>query len=451
MTTNWIPSLKIPILRTLLAALLYSGAAFGPAATATPAVLDEATVLRLAMENNYNIRKAEARLAQAEGGRLSARSRRLPGVDLSARYTRLDENRLEAFGGQTFGDTESWNAEVTATQPLYTGGAIKADVEGSTAREAAAAAELTTARREALLAVKEAWFTVLLRREQVDVQQRSVNLREQQLANTRQRFEAGTISRFEVLQAEVALANARPSLIRAKNDFRLSIIDLLNAVGLPDPGRSLPEIEGQLEFSAMGINLREALSTARSQRPEYRALEKRREAAESGVTAAKAGRRPALNFTAGYGIQKSSFSDQLDDTVQGWSVGVQGSWNLWDWNGTEGEVRSALAAVRETELSLAELDLRVASEVRRALSSVKEATELVDASRKVVEQAEEALDLAEDRFGVGNAIQLDVLEAQVALTEARTNEIRALHDHAVAVDRLRRAMGILRFDTGASR
>ena len=443
--------MKIPFKSAFIAAALLGGAFSAPAAASIPASLDEATVLRLAMENNYNIRKAEARLAGAEGGTLSAKSRRLPGVDLSARYTRLDDNRIESFSGQTFGDTESWNADLTATQPLYTGGAIKAEVEGSAARESAAAAELTAARHDALLAVKEAWFTVLLRREQVDVQQRSVQLREQQLGNTRQRFEAGTISRFEVLQAEVALANARPPLIRAKNDFRLSIIDLLNAVGLPDPGRSLPEIEGRLEFSPMGAGLREALATARSRRPEYRALEKRRQAAESGVTAAKAGGRPVLNFTAGYGIQKSSFGDQLDDTVQGWSIGVQGSWNIWDWNGTEGEVMSALASVRETELSLQELDLRVASEVRGALSSVEEATELVDASRKVVEQAEEALELAEDRFAVGNAIQLDVLEAQVALTEARTNEIRALYDHAVAVDRLRRAMGMLRFDTGASR
>jgi len=447
MITNLSKVMIIHHLRWFLLASLAAGTA--TFAAPVPERLTEASVLRLAMENNYNLRKAEARLSRAEGGTLSARSRRLPGVELSAQYRRIDENRLESFSGETFGDTRSWNADLTATQPLYTGGAIKAGVEGSTAEESAAAADLSTARLDTLLAVKEAWFTALLRREQVDVQQRSVKLRGEQLQNTRNRFEAGTVSRFEVLQAEVALANVRPDLIRAKNDFRLAVIDLLNAIGLSDPGRQLPRIEGRLRFSPIGTSLREALSTARSQRPEYRALEKRREAAEAGVTEAKSGRRPVLNFTAGYGIQKTSFSDQLDDTVQGWSIGLQGSWNLWDWNETRGEILSARASVREARLSLEELDLGIAAEVRRALSSVEEAAELVDASRKVVEQAEEALGLAEDRFAVGNAIQLDVLEAQVALTRARTNEIRALFDHAVAATRLRKAMGILRFDSPA--
>lgn len=435
--------LRPPSFLFCLAAFLpFSGALAQSAAPPTPDSLDYPTALRLLQSYNYTIRKAEARVGGAEGSRLSAGARRLPSLALSAQYQRLDENRLESFSGTTFGDTQSWNADLTATQPLYTGGNISAGIDSSEAEVLAARARLMATRQETLLQFRQAWYTALLRRGQISVQQRNVELREEQLDTTKDRLEAGTVSRFEVLRAEVALANARPPLIRARNNFRLAVVDLLTVIGLPAPSADLPEIEGDLRYQSFPADLREALATARQQRPEYRAFRQSARAAQAAVRETRSARRPSLNLTASYGVQKSSFSDQLDDTVQGWSIGVQGSWNFWDWNQTEGRVLTAKASARQAELDLDELDLQVASEVRQALSSVEEAEQLVKASLKVVEQAREALDLAEDRFSVGTVIQLDVLEAQVALTEARLNELQALHDHAVAVARLEKAMGI---------
>lgn len=425
----------------MVAFLPFSGVLAQSAGPPTPDTLDYPTALRLLQSNNFAIRKAEARVGGAEGNRLAAGARRLPGLSLSAQYQRLDENRLESFSGTTFGDTQSWNADLTATQPLYAGGNIDAGIEGSEANLRAARARLDATRQLALLQFRQAWYTALLRRGQIRVQQRNVELREEQLETTRDRMEAGTVSRFEVLRAEVALANARPPLIRARNNFRLAVVDLLTVIGLPAPSGKLPEIRGDLRYQPFPADLREALTTARRQRPEYRAFRQSAEAARAAVRETRSARRPSLNLTASYGVQKSSFSDQLDDTVQGWAIGLQGSWNFWDWNQTEGRVLAAQASARQAELDLDELDLRIASEVRQALSSVEEAEQLVEASRKVVEQAREALDLAEDRFSVGTVIQLDVLEAQVALTEARLNELQALHDHAVAVARMEQAIG----------
>lgn len=427
------------------AAAAPSGSGAAPSANpVVPESLDYPAALQLLEAHNYAIRKAEASLAAAEGERLSAGSRRLPSLALSANYQKLDENRLESFSGTTFGDTQSWNADVVASQPLYTGGDISAGVRRTEAGKQAAQARLEATRMEVLLAFREAWYTALLRKGQKRVQERNVALRKEQLQTTRDRKEAGTVSRFEVLRAEVALANARPALIRARNQLRLAVVDLLTVMGLPAPEGQLPVIKDELRYEPFRADLREALAAARQQRPEYRSLRRSREAAEAGVTQSRAARRPTLNLTASYGIQKSSFSDQLDDTVQGWAIGVEGSWNFWDWNRTEGRVKAAMAEVRRADLELAELDLQIGSEVRRALSDVEEADQLVEASRKVVRQATEALELAEDRFAVGSAIQLEVLEAQVALTEARTNELQALYDHSVAVARLQKALGSLK-------
>jgi outer membrane protein len=92
-------------------------------------------------------------------------------------------------------------------------------------------------------------------------------------------------------------------------------------------------------------------------------------------------------------------------------------------------------------LRLKEQTLAIEVEVRTALSSLQEAGELAEAAVKVVEQAEESLRLADARYGAGSATQLDVLQAQVALTQARDNQLQANYSYNVALANVRRAIG----------
>jgi outer membrane protein TolC len=412
-------------------------------AATLPEVLDYETVIQQAREHNYAIQQAQARFDEAEGSTLTAQAGRLPAVDLVASYNRVDENRLESFGGAAFGDSQSWRADILATQPLYTGGAVSSSIQAARASQASAEAQITQAFQDAMLSVHQVWYAVLLAREEVKVRQASIELLEKQLKQTRDRFETGSVSRFDLLRAEVELANGRPPLIRAQNQYRLAIVDLLRVIGLEAPAGMDPEIRGELLYEPVEMDLTEALSIARQNRPEFQSLDKLIEASEAQVKGAKSGLLPSLNLVAGYGIQKSNFSDKLDDTVEGWTVGLEGAWRIWDGQATRGQIISARSRLRQTELTREELDLQVGSQVREALSRIQEAKELVEASRKVVEQAEEALSLAEDRYSVGSAIQLEVFVAQLSLTGARTNEVQALHDYNVAAVRLDWALGKL--------
>lgn len=410
---------------------------------ALPARLDWQSVLRLAMENNYSLRQAEAAVEEARGQSLSARSGRLPDVSLVAGYRRIDDKLLETLGGSTFGDTDSWNADIQVSQPLFTGGAIDAGITSTEARVLSQEAQYQQAVQDTLLGLHQAWYAVLLAREVVNVREESIDLLEKQLILTRDRFEAGSVSRFEVLRAEVALANGRPPFIRAKNQYRLAVVDLLQVIGLEASDSASPEIVGDLTYADKPASLSQALSAAKRHRPEFRSIDQAIISADASVRAVESARRPNLNLVAGYGIQKSSFSDDFDDTINGWTLGVQGSWKIWDGDSTRGQVLSAQSRVRQLELAREELDIQVGSQVQQALSSVQEARELVESSRKVVEQASEVLTLAEDRYTVGTAIQIEVYEAQLALTEARTNEVQALHDFNLAMAVLDRSTGTI--------
>jgi outer membrane protein TolC len=127
--------------------------------------------------------------------------------------------------------------------------------------------------------------------------------------------------------------------------------------------------------------------------------------------------------------------------VDGWTIGLQSSWAIFDGRATRGRVAQARSQLEQARLTTAEQILAVEVEVRRAISSLQEGAELAEAAQKVVQQAEEALRLADARYAAGSATQLDVLETRVALTEARTNQIEANYRYNVAVATLRRALG----------
>jgi outer membrane protein TolC len=149
-----------------------------------------------------------------------------------------------------------------------------------------------------------------------------------------------------------------------------------------------------------------------------------------------------LGLGAGYQVRKSTSTNAINETRDGWSAAVQGNWAIFDGNATRGRVAQARSALSQTKLSTAETQLAVDVEVRRAHSALQEAAELVTASKAVVEQADESVRLAKARFDAGTATQLDVLQTQVAITEALTNEVEALYNHTIALASLRKAMGV---------
>ncbi|MGH8018392.1 MAG: TolC family protein [Opitutaceae bacterium] len=407
-----------------------------------PATLTLDVALQLALEHNYAIRQARARYEQALGVVEENRSGRLPTLSANAGYTRTDEGRLESFGGQTFGSPDQWQAGIQASQTVYAGGAISSAIRGSEAAREAAIADFDASVRTALLSVQEQFYAVLLAREQIEVQEQAIQLLEEELANATARVEAGSGSPFDQLRAEVALANGQPPLIRARNALRLSVVELLRAAGLPAEDTAEANVVGSLSFEAMEPTIENVLASARENRPELRQLENNVDAAEYAVSGARATGRPVVGVFAGYGVQKSQFSDDFGDSVEGWQAGVQASWDIFDGNATGGRVAQARARLQQARLELDETSLAIDAEVRRAFLDYGEAREILIASQKGVTQAEESVRLARSRFDAGAATQLDVLQAQVALTETRTNEALALHDANVALARLRRAAAL---------
>lgn len=405
-----------------------------------PPQLDLKGSLGFAIENNFAIRQAKERIRQQDGVVVEVSARQIPTVAANASY---QQNDRDISGGFPASD-RAWAINLTASQVLYAGGGVKASVRSSQLIRESAVLDLQATINDALLLVRTNYYAVLLAREKITVQEKNLELLQEQLKTATDRFNAGTISSFERLRAEVAVANAKFPLITARNDFRLAVESLRQSLGfttnLPDQIDKLPVFLGTLEFSPTTFDLVAALEASRAKRPELQRLAKLAASREQTITVAGANALPQVSAFGGWELRKGT-GNAFRESHDGWRIGVQSQWNIFDGRATAGRVAQARSVLEQTKLSLAEFQLAADVEVRRAFSQWQQAVELADASKKVVAQAEEAVRLATARYNAGTATQLDVLSAQVDLTTARTNQLQAYYTYNVAVASVRKAMG----------
>jgi outer membrane protein TolC len=435
--------MKIDPLRFACLSMLVAASA-GPAAAASPALpgkLDVRSAVLYALDHNYSILLAREQVRQQEGIVLQVQASGIPNVTAVGAYQRNASALSETYPIST----SSWDAQLKVTQTIFAGGGIRSSVQAAKLTREAALLDLQAAINAGLLDVRTKFYAVLLAREKVRVQEENVELSRRQLQDTGNQFQAGSVSNFEVLRAKVTLANAQPDLITARNDYRVAIEQLRQSIGAPagaSASAGFPEVVGSLEFDQQRFELDSALATAHEKRPELLRLAKQEEAGEESVRAAQSTYYPNVSVFGAYEYAGFGLAQGGELTGTGWLGGVQSSWSIFDGRATAGKVRQARSLLEQAHLQQAQEELSIDVEVRQAYSSWQEAAELVEASRQTVDQAAEALRLANSRFSAGTATQLDVLNSQVSLTQARTNQLQADYNYLVAVATLRNAMGL---------
>lgn len=407
--------------------------------------LSRKEALEIAARQNSGLIKARSDIDAASGQSRQLRSSALPRLRTDASFRANDRGSIESFGVDS--PAQNWSANAQIVQPLYEGGRITANRAQSRLVTDQATANLSSAAADTARDVLTAYDDALLAAEQITVQESSIALLGKELEDQKRRFEAGTAPRFNVLRAEVALANAQPRLIRARNAYRIAKNNLINLLGYdlpPNVWQDIPlKFADKLTSEPVSLTVEDALTSARTKRPELRSLTLAADIRREAVKSAKSGTKPAISGFLGYGARNSSFTRDLSDEKSGWFAGAQASWDLWDGDLTKGKVAEANAALERAEETIRETDRSISLEVRTAWSNLEEAREVLESQKKVVEQAEEALRLAKARTEAGSGTQLEVLDAQTALTEARTTQIQALRDYSVARTRLDRSIGNL--------
>ena len=230
-------------------------AAVSQQAPEMPDTLDLRTAIRIALENNFSIQQARERIREQDGLVIQAKARSIPTVSLDADYSWSDYELLSANASSH----QDWGIALNVRQSLYAGGGVQGAIRSSKLLREAAVLELQAVINDALYDVRIKFYNVLLARGQIEVQEQNVQLYEEQLQDMKNRFDAGTVSNFEVIRAEVALANAKPQLIRARNDYRVALDLLYQSLGFTSESRKYqrkdPKVTGELSYQEEKVDL----------------------------------------------------------------------------------------------------------------------------------------------------------------------------------------------------
>lgn len=409
--------------------------------------LSLADALNVAIQQNATILKAKHDLEAAYGVVVQTRAILIPKVNGNGSYTDTDPDATDRFPfpGSFIQPHQSWNASIQIVQSFYEGGKMLSAFRAAKLTKEQAVLQYQTVVADALLATRIDYYDVLVTEQQIGVREASLNLLSKELSDQQSRFNAGTVPRFNVLRAEVAVANARPPLIRIRNLHRIAKNNLVNSLGYnlpPEVFEDIPmHLTDKLVAEPYQIELPTALTQAFERRTELAALRKAEKLRQEDIIVARAGYKPRFEGFAGWGWRSSQYTSDLTREVDGWVVGVQLNWDIFDGFLTRGKVMQAKALHEKSQVEIDDTARRIEVEVRTAYSSFIEAKEVLESQKKVEEQAVEALRLASARSEAGAGTQLDVLDAQTALTDARTTEVVALRDYLVARARLERAIG----------
>ena len=285
--------------------------------------------------------------------------------------------------------------------------------------------------------VKTQFYTVLLDEALIKIQEETIRLLESQLRDQQNRFAAGTVPRFDVLQASVAVSNQRPQLITARNNFNLGYIGLARSLGVeygPDQQKVAPiKTIGNLDYHPQNFDPAAGVAAAKA----YRALLKEQRQnilfQVDQIRFAAAGYQPVVVATGGYEVENSRIGQDLTNEINGYFFGANLNWNIFDGLATYGRVKQARATLASAKVTYDDAIRQVVQEVETNFLALQQNKELIASQVANVGQAEEAVRLSQARLSAGAGTQLDVLQSQTQLTQAQTTELQARYDYAVAL------------------
>ncbi len=403
--------------------------------------LDEA--IQIALQKNHDLTSARLEVEKANAKVNEAIGTALPALDFSGRYTRALKRPVfflpdfdDLKSGRTvpieIGSNHSIEMTLSARQVLFNSAVITgvgaAQIYLHAARDMYRAKQLETVTK-----VRKAFYGVLVASEVAQMMQANQKNAEDNLKNVRLMMQQGLVSEYDELRATVGVENLRPMVMQAENSYALSVDGLRVTMGV-GPAEEFA-VEGALTFSAVdGGIVASAMETVLEQNSLLSALRHQVNVNKALVNIERSSYLPTLAAFGNYQYQvaKSNLNISTRDFIGSSVVGLQLSVNLFQGLQTSARVDQAKVDVRKTEEQVTSVENNLRTAVHSVILQLEQSQKRVAAQGKTVEQAERGYKIASTRFVSGSGTQLEVNDAQLALTQARVNRIQAIYDYLIA-------------------
>ena len=390
-----------------------------------------------AIQNNRDITIAELERREAEADVSAAAAKKNPSVSYSWQRNQYP-TQVVTTGAGTQSSNHRYSQEIKVSWPIWTFGNVEGKIDAARYQKNIADLKVYKTEADTKLAAVQAYYQYLEAIKLAEVQAQSVTDYASHLNNVQQQFDAGIVAKLDVLSSNVSLANAKQKSIAADNTRDVAEANLNNIMRVP-MNTTLNPLDKNFPEPEFDLTMEQAILMAQKYRWELVEADYGVRAAQASLRSAKAGYLPTVSVGGAYSWKEASVTavDKDDWTVQG---GL--SWSLWDGGATQASVKKADAAIKTAQETLLQAREKIELEVRQDYLNVLSYKEQIRAAEASVAQAEEAYKIATVRYSSGVGINLDVLDAELALNTARTNYITALYNYNIGLATLEHAMGV---------
>ncbi len=408
--------------------------------------LDEC--IKISLENSKILHSSKMKIISSEAQLSQVNASRLPSLSLSASYTRLSEvNPFEVntpFGNFVISPSifDNYNAKLSLQQPLFTGFKLSSSSDIAKYNSLAVKQDFSKDEQDVIYSVKNAYWNLFLAgkfKEAIDENVQQVKAHLEDIQNF---YKQGLATKNEVLKVEVQLSQAQLNQIDANNSVKLAVVNLDNVMNIP----LTTNVQVQKDIKIENENIDELdqlISKALQNRPEIKSMQYRVDASKSGITLAQSNWYPQLFLSGEYLYAKPNqrilpTENKFNGT---WDVTLGVQLNLWNWGATKDQTDQAQAQYEQVKDGYKTLQDGITLEVTQDYYNLIKAKEKVFVTEQGVSQAEENYRVTDERFKQGLTLNSELLDAETALMQAKTNHAQAIVDYELAKALLEKSTG----------
>ena len=437
-------SFSTPTAFVFMLAVLGIGTAHAQSAPGLDVISDSLTLdgtVRSVLDANPAITTLDE-LANAANGRLAqTRTGFLPQITGTATYTRIDPVVKLPFLGETlqFAPNNNYDFHLTAQYLLFDFGKNEATVKVAESQVQTAQDNITVARRDLAFNAAQVYYNILFMRESIRVQNQQIASLQAHRNEMNKRVQAGVSTRFDVTTTDVRITQAQNTKLDLQNQLRNQQVQLARLLHKPTTA-DVP-VKGRLAYEPQPVNEAAEVAKAATNRPEAKLARDAENTAALQARLIDRSNMPSLGAGAQVGAKNGYILPDIN-RIRFNTVGVvQLSVPIYDGNRNKKQRVEAAANARAAGARTADAQEQIRADVRQAVNNLDFSQARYANAQQQVAQATEALGKARDRYRYGVGANLDVLDAETQLAQARLSLAQAMYSYTLGQFQLRRATG----------
>ena len=348
----------------------------------------------------------------------------------------LDTTRTNHFN--------TFSAGIAVNQVIYDGGRSWNQIKQARTNLDIAKYNQRAIKTQVIEKVIRSYYGLLQAQKLLDVSEKNLEMSVQQVSLVKKQFDLGVVKRTDLLKAEVAKGQARVDMLNKKTNLQNARRILFNDMGLQDFGQDITAVEKEWQAPQIPSSA-ELLRILKNENPSLLISKSRINLGDISYRLTRGLRLPSFNSNINYSANGQTSNELVDAFTNDWNLGINLSVSIpiYVGNSLSLQQQQARLSQQQAEHSYTVLlnDLRVQAElIRETLGNY---AEIIPLNQSVVSSAEEDLKLVRERYSLGSATILEVLDAQVSLIRSNSNLINIIHDARVQEASLKAVLGTL--------